>query len=753
VGLALSLVLLLVVTTTARAQAVCLPAPHLLTTSPLGGQAGTTVEVTVTGENLEEVESLRFSHPGLTAQPKLDAAGVPVANAFVVTIAADCPRGLHEARVLTRLGISSSRVFNVDGLPEITRAAANTTLETAAALPLDTICNAYATRQAVDHYAVDVPTAQRIVVECAARGIDSKLHPVLILADAQGNDLQVQRRSGAIDYNVTQPGKYIVKLHDLTFNGGTEYFYRLVARTAAPDAVITRFPSTQAVSAFSWPPANLAASPTASEVEPESHSTLDTQHSTPITLPCDLSGAFFPAADVDTFEFDAKKGEAWWIEIASERLGRPTEPALVVQRVVGEGEAEMLTDVVELTDIPSPVKVSSNGYAYDGPRFNAGTADFNGRVEIPEDGRYRLKLTDLFGGTRSDPNNVYRLVVRAAQPDFSVVGWPLHMELRNGDRNALSKPIALRGGATVAFEVVVIRRDGFDGQIELVVENLPAGVTASGLTIAAGKTRGIVLFTADQDAPRGVADAKFFGRATINGEVVTRPGRFAEVAWPVRDHWGEIPQPRLTSTITVSVSGHEFAPLTLSAADDRVWEAKANETLTIPLIHTRRCDFSGATITLKTFGGAFESNATFDASLTAEASEAKLDFAKLKPQPGEYTLAFYGSAVAKWRDRPDLETKAQEELAQAKSAAEAAAAEAKSATENAQAATGEAKPALDTAAQEAAARQKVADEAVKAAEKKLEAAKNRAQPKDIVDIIVSKPIRIRVLPAEEAAKP
>ena len=75
------------------------------------------------------------------------------------------------------------------------------------------------------------------------------------------------------------------------------------------------------------------------------------------------------------------------------------------------------------------------------------------------------------------------------------------METRNGDRAALSKPIALRGGGTMALEVVAVRRDGFDGEIELAMEDLPEGVTATGLKIPAGKNRGIMLITAAEDAP------------------------------------------------------------------------------------------------------------------------------------------------------------------------------------------------------------------------------------------------------------
>src|SRR5690606_25010339 len=100
--------------------------------------------------------------------------------------------------------------------------------------------------------------------------------------------------------------------------------------------------------------------------------------------------------------------------------------AILVQHVSGAGEEAMATDVAEFSDIPSPVKVSSNGYAYDGPPYNAGSADILGKLEIKQDGLHRLQLSDLFGGTRNDPRNIYRLVIRREAPDFAVVAWPLH---------------------------------------------------------------------------------------------------------------------------------------------------------------------------------------------------------------------------------------------------------------------------------------------------------------------------------------
>lgn len=637
--------------TPAGAQSVGLPAPRLLTTMPMGGQVGTKVEVTITGENFDDASELYFSHPAITATRKLDDKGQPVTNTYVVSIASDCPAGVHEARIMTRLGLSSARAFNVGTLPEFVVQKPNTTLENAMPLPVNSICNAVMTNQNVDFYSFDAIKGQRYVIECATRGIDSKLKSVLIVADAKGADLVVERHGGELDFTANESGQHIIKTHDLTYNGGPQYFYRLALRQAAPNESVARLPSIQMVNAFSWPPAGLSDGLSISEAEPNN------RHSEAheITLPCDITGSFFPAADVDTFEFSARQGEVWWVEVASERLGRPTDPAIVVQHVTGVECNENLTDIAELNDIPSPVKVSSNGYSYDGPPYDAGTADALGKIEIKEDGIYRLQVSDLFGGTRTDPKNVYRLVIRRAAPDFALVGWALHMELRNGDRNALSKPIALRGGATMALEVIAIRRDGFDGEIELAMENLPAGVTATGLKIPAGQSRGIMLVSADQDAPRGFSNATFFGRATIGGNAVTRPCRLASMQWPVPDASQEIPSPRLLADVPVSVNGVEFAPITIAPAEDKRWEVAAGEKLTIPLTHTSRSEFSGDTISLRTYGAGFERVPAFDASLTAKSSSVTLDLAALHTPPGDYVIAFYGSAVAKYRSNQDAE--------------------------------------------------------------------------------------------------
>ena len=77
-----------------------LPAPRLDWVYPPGGQAASSIEVTVGGADLDELSALQFDHPGIVARPKMTEASefVPataVANVFLVDIAADVPVGLY----------------------------------------------------------------------------------------------------------------------------------------------------------------------------------------------------------------------------------------------------------------------------------------------------------------------------------------------------------------------------------------------------------------------------------------------------------------------------------------------------------------------------------------------------------------------------------------------------------------------------------------------------------------------------------
>jgi hypothetical protein len=718
----------------AQAQSVCLPLPRLLSISPMGGQVGTSFDATIAAEHMEDPGPLIFEHPGIQASAKLDAQGKPIPNQYSISIAADVPHGLYEARLLGRLGISSARIFSIGKIAEVTQKPGNTTLVNAMPLNIPSVCNAVVSARAIDFYSFDAIQGKRYIIQCSARGIDSKLDPVVIVGDANGTDLVAQRTGDTLDFVAKVSGKHTIKIHELTFKGGPGYFYRLSIEELPLDAPMPVYPSTRTVSAFSWPPMGL--SPQAPMTEQE-----DAPFQA-ITLPADISGRFYPAADVDTYVFDAKQGETWWIEVASERLGRPTDPSLVVQ--LEKADKSGWTDVAELNDIASPMKPSSNGYAYDGPPFDGGSTDILGKLEVKETGRYRILLSDLFGGTRKDPRNIYRMIVRPAQPDFAVVSWGLHMELRNGDRNALSKPLALRAGSTVALEVVTVRRDGFDGEIALNVEGLPQGVTAQGLKISAGKMRGVLLLTASQDAPQGFANATITASAKIGEQTVTHPMQMAQMVWPIPDAWSEIPSPRLVSGIPVSVTTSELAPMTIAPTERKVYEAKLGEVLKIPMTHTLRSEFSGAVLQLRTMGSGFEGNPQFDVNIGASNSEATINLGAIKPPPGEYTIAFYGSAVAKYRYNPLGIALVEKELKASQEQQQKAVEQVMQKTQAVASAAAEQKAAAEAELADANKKKQEADALVTATQEKLKRTNEQASPRDTAEIILTEPVSIRI---------
>src|SRR5687768_15375359 len=83
------------------ALAVCgsalaqLPATQLTSVFPPGGKQGTTVELTIGGNDMDDLERLTFSHPGLVAAPKMstptdfEPTPKPLPGQFTLTIAAD----------------------------------------------------------------------------------------------------------------------------------------------------------------------------------------------------------------------------------------------------------------------------------------------------------------------------------------------------------------------------------------------------------------------------------------------------------------------------------------------------------------------------------------------------------------------------------------------------------------------------------------------------------------------------------------
>src|SRR5439155_5938664 len=97
----------------------------------------------------------------------------------------------------------------------------------------------------------------------------------------------------------------------------------------------------------------------------------------------------------------------------------------------------------------------------------------------------------------------------------------------------------LRRGETMPIKVMAFRRDNFNGDIELKVEKLPAGVTSNEAKIEKDKSSALLLVTAAENAAGWFGPVKIVGKAKIGAAEVARRARGATLNWTVSDYNAE----------------------------------------------------------------------------------------------------------------------------------------------------------------------------------------------------------------------
>ncbi len=635
----------------------------------------------MSGQDLEGANELRFSQMGITATNK-------GTNLFQVTIARTVPPGIYDALVVGKYGASNPRAFAVGVLAEVAKTKSSS--DSPQTVALESTINGRTEANTIDFFSFQAKKGQRVLVGCQAREIDSKLEPVLELLDSVSREVSRSRAGGLLDYTASADGEFTVRLHDLTYRGGPEFFYRLSIGTfphvdyvlPITDGTKTKFsifgrnlpggkiaddiaqpalerievelatddpglskllvtmPAQAGLDLFEYRVRNerglsdavLIRFPTSdgrAEQDPNNSPTTANK----INVPGEVAGRFYPHADRDWFSFEAKKGDVYWIEVISQRLGLPTDPLVIVQRAGTNGA----TDVLELNDSPANIG---------GTEFNTTHRDPSGRWEVKEDGTYLVQVRDLFTQPQPNPALVYQLVIRKPSPDFRIVTSPLAPLPKKDAKDVPVTTTALRRGETLPLKVLALRRDGFDGAIELTVENLPKGISAAPGRIESGKNTGLILLHASGKAAGSVEFVQVRGTASVGGTNLTREARPTSLTWAVPDATTEPAFSRVGANCVVSVMEETF-PLRLSAAENKTWEAVAGSKIKIPLKVERDGEFT-AGWKLKPVGVAgLEPMKEFDFDPKSTNAVCEIDLGQQKLAPGTYTFALQGLVQGK----------------------------------------------------------------------------------------------------------
>jgi hypothetical protein len=652
-----------------------LPSPRFDRLTPVGAAAGQIVEVQVLGADIEEVKSLLFDHPGLSAEFVED-------RKFKIIVKDDVPAGTYDVRLVGRFGVSNPRLFAVSrGLSDVAETEPNNEPVEAQEVAVNSGINGVSDGNGEDFFLITLQAGQRVVFDCLARRLESQMDANLELSSESGRILASNGDYfGAdpfLDFVAPSDGRYVLRVNDLRFRGG--FPYRLLisdrphietihpraiqAGTTAQIEVAGRnlgagaqpvaFPS-------DGPPLEKIMLDTAAIVEPvESGRYLFIDHPTghsvlPTAATCTLNGFQLRPIDNALNAIPILVSESpVTLEVepndSPEQTQKITIPAVVACRLEkprdgdwfefqvpenGQYGFEVYSERIDGGSDPFLVVMDDKGnrvselddYGHRINAFDGHLRDPSGRVNLSKDRQYRALVQDRYG--RGGARYQYVLVIRPEQPDWFAAA--IHSQNPGPGGATVWK------GSSMYLDVVIHQRDGFNGPISITAEGLPDGVTAAP-TVLHNATHGTFVITASESAADWTGEVMLVATSEVNGRKLRREVRPHSKSW----NDGGMNSSRPTRKLGLAV--RETGPFGLSIEPARV-TVEAGKPVELMVKATRHWkDFSAAINLLPlALPGGFSMSS---ASIGAGGTEAKITITVQNGRlPGDYTMTVLGQA-------------------------------------------------------------------------------------------------------------
>jgi hypothetical protein len=412
-----------------------------------------------------------------------------------MTLAKDAEPGMRELRLRTRNGLSNPIRFCVGSLPERTETEPNDEREPTEVASLPAMLNGQVMPGDVDRFTFRAKKGQHLVIDVRARALTPYLadavpgwfQPVVSLHDAEGRELAYADDhrfdpDPVMAYRIDADGAYTLTIRDAIWRGREDFVYRIaigelpfissifplggrVGQSAAVEVTGVNLPKDQrriglaptqegvlAVRAHSGPLASNAMAFAADDLPEVLETERGDEAPTKIDLPRIVNGRIDAEGDRDVYRFRGKKGQAIVAEVRARRLGSPLD--------------SMLT----LTGPDGKVLATNDDHVDKGEGLVTHHADSLLTATLPDDGLYSLSIADTQdkGGTAY----AYRLRVGEPRGDFAL--------------RVVPSAINARASQSTVVKVFALRRDGFDGPIDLTLADAPEGFELSGATIPAG---------------------------------------------------------------------------------------------------------------------------------------------------------------------------------------------------------------------------------------------------------------------------
>jgi hypothetical protein len=518
---------------------------------PPGGQRGTIVPFKLGGLFLHDECPFSLKGPGVTASSLLkrtatlwfegpllplpesqQAEDYPQDMAGQIKIAPDAPLGFRYGRVWTSQGAAPHLRFVVGDLPEIVENELDGDPVPVPVNPPITINGRIFPREDVDLWTIKAKKGETYTCIVNANRLGSPLDARLEILDSKNRILVENDDAFGVDpalhFTAPDDGVYQVRIRDSLMQGGQAYVYRLTIAAgpvvervfplggrqgtslkldltghALPEPSIAVNLPTDAQSGR-WQPSlpgqNIQSVWLDVDDLPEAVEGRD-RLTTPLPCPVILNGRIAHAGEIDDWSIHVKKGEVLSFDMRAAQFGSPLDAIVVVTDVGGK---EM--------------------FRVEGDKAAEWTPAADGPVQVRISERFR---------SRGGPAFAYRLKIAPARPDFRIV--------LGGD----SATAARKGQAKLKLNVS--RHGGYSEPIAIAAENLPAGVTAMPLVVAANQTAAELTLKVDAAAPIAAHEIRIVGTPTPKkADAADMAPRTAEV--PVGR--GEVP----LETVLVAVA-------------------------------------------------------------------------------------------------------------------------------------------------------------------------------------------------------
>ncbi|MFN0017669.1 MAG: pre-peptidase C-terminal domain-containing protein [Pirellulaceae bacterium] len=516
---------------------------------PAGGQRGTTVNVDFFADGnysglADAKDILIDGPPGIRVKELKNRK--PHELRATLEIAADAPPGRRCIRVLNEgSGLTNMAWFVVGSLPEVLEVEPNSDAAKPQDVTAPVVVNGQVNPAAdVDVYRFSAKAGQKLVVCAVAHSIDTHgqakdygiTDTELTIVDPQGRVVAEAQDTLSLDplveFTPAADGQYLVKVQLNSFRGFPQAVYRLTigevpvvtsvfppgGRRGEKVSVELRGPNIPAgtrrevaIPADEKSPVLYLSSdgPTAGnhdvpffvsdqpegiEIEPND----EIAGATKLSLPVTMNGQFEKPGDTDCYRVTLRAGETLDVETTAHRFLR--------------GPADTRVEILDAAG--KLLSENDDGFALDYMWMHDYlSTDSHVTFKAPQDGEYIVRVREAAG--LAGPRAVYRLTARLMTPDFQLWQFP--------DGVPIWGP-----GSTAGLIVKIERLAGYEGNVELSLEGLPAGWKGSVNTSFGGpgprpayhfRDRVFLTITAPEDAKPGACTTfRVVGKGMRDGQ-------------------------------------------------------------------------------------------------------------------------------------------------------------------------------------------------------------------------------------------